>query len=63
MALNSAYSYYWDLEMDWDMPWLVQPGKIEVEIEMCGHWHELSSARGVQRVVGGMGPCERLGWA
>ncbi|PNH10464.1 SPX and EXS domain-containing protein 1 [Tetrabaena socialis] len=27
---NSLYSYYWDLEMDWDMPWLVQPGAISV---------------------------------
>ncbi|KAG2487531.1 hypothetical protein HYH03_013811 [Edaphochlamys debaryana] len=26
MFVNSLYSYYWDLEMDWDMPWLVQPG-------------------------------------
>ncbi|KXZ45333.1 hypothetical protein GPECTOR_56g430 [Gonium pectorale] len=26
LALNSLYSFYWDLEMDWDMPWLVQPG-------------------------------------
>ncbi len=27
MFLNSLYSYYWDLEMDWDMPWLAQPGE------------------------------------
>ncbi|KAG2444639.1 hypothetical protein HXX76_001383 [Chlamydomonas incerta] len=26
MFVNSLYSYYWDLEMDWDMPWLAQPG-------------------------------------
>ncbi|GIL87417.1 hypothetical protein Vretifemale_15533 [Volvox reticuliferus] len=26
MLLNSLYSFYWDIEMDWDMPWLVQPG-------------------------------------
>eukprot|EP00798_Chlamydomonas_sp_ICE-L_P024690 gene24690-10321_t len=23
-ALNSIYSFYWDVEMDWDMPWLYQ---------------------------------------
>ena len=26
MLLNSLYSFYWDIEMDWDMPWLVQQG-------------------------------------
>ena len=26
MAVNTAYSCYWDIEMDWDMPWLLQPG-------------------------------------
>lgn len=26
MALNTAYSCYWDIEMDWDMPWLMQTG-------------------------------------
>ncbi|GFR39905.1 hypothetical protein Agub_g410 [Astrephomene gubernaculifera] len=26
MGLNSLYSFYWDVEMDWDMPWLAQPG-------------------------------------
>lgn len=25
MVLNSAYSLYWDVEWDWDMPWLAQP--------------------------------------
>lgn len=22
MILNTAYSFYWDVEQDWDMPWL-----------------------------------------
>lgn len=24
--VNTLYSFYWDVEMDWDMPWLAQPG-------------------------------------
>lgn len=27
MVLNSSYSFYWDVEQDWDMPWLVQYGE------------------------------------
>lgn len=23
MIFNTAYSYYWDVEMDWDMPWIL----------------------------------------
>ncbi|GLC58347.1 hypothetical protein PLESTB_001349000 [Pleodorina starrii] len=30
LLVNSIYSFYWDLEMDWDMPWLVQPGGTHV---------------------------------
>ncbi|EFJ43538.1 hypothetical protein VOLCADRAFT_96344 [Volvox carteri f. nagariensis] len=30
MLLNSLYSFYWDIEMDWDMPWLVQSGSTHV---------------------------------
>lgn len=26
MVFNSLFSFYWDTEMDWDMPWLAQPG-------------------------------------
>ncbi|KAI8469612.1 MAG: EXS family-domain-containing protein [Monoraphidium minutum] len=26
MVVNTAYSYYWDVEQDWGMPWLVKPG-------------------------------------
>lgn len=26
MLANSSYSFYWDVEQDWDMPWLVQYG-------------------------------------
>ncbi len=22
MVFNTVYSYYWDVEMDWDMPWI-----------------------------------------
>lgn len=27
MVLNSSYSYYWDVEQDWDFAWLVQYGE------------------------------------
>jgi len=27
MIVNSTYSFYWDVEQDWDMPWIMQPGK------------------------------------
>jgi hypothetical protein len=27
MVLNSCYSFYWDVEQDWDMPWLMQYGE------------------------------------
>lgn len=27
MVLNSTYSFYWDVEQDWDMPWIVQYGE------------------------------------
>lgn len=27
MVANSSYSFYWDVEQDWDMPWLTQYGK------------------------------------
>lgn len=27
MLVNSLYSYYWDVEQDWDMPWIMQPGE------------------------------------
>ena len=23
VAFNTAYSFYWDVEQDWDMPWIV----------------------------------------
>lgn len=26
MLLNSTYSFYWDVEQDWDLPWLTQYG-------------------------------------
>eukprot|EP00878_Enallax_costatus_P016258 GHUV01017054.1.p1 GENE.GHUV01017054.1~~GHUV01017054.1.p1 ORF type:complete len:425 (+),score=75.63 GHUV01017054.1:708-1982(+) len=26
MMLNSSYSYYWDVEQDWNMPWIVDYG-------------------------------------
>ncbi|WIA11571.1 hypothetical protein OEZ85_011678 [Tetradesmus obliquus] len=26
MLLNSCYSFYWDVEQDWDMPWVMQYG-------------------------------------
>ncbi|KAF8070926.1 PDIL2-2 [Scenedesmus sp. PABB004] len=26
MAFNSLFSFYWDVEQDWDMPWLAQYG-------------------------------------
>lgn len=29
MFVNSLYSFYWDIEMDWDMPWLMQPGTVQ----------------------------------
>lgn len=25
MLVNSLYSFYWDVEQDWDMPWLAAP--------------------------------------
>lgn len=25
-SVNSLYSYYWDVEQDWDMPWMMKPG-------------------------------------
>jgi hypothetical protein len=28
MVLNSCYSFYWDVEQDWDMPWIMQYGAI-----------------------------------
>ena len=30
MFINTLYSCYWDVEMDWDMPWLVQPGALRL---------------------------------
>lgn len=27
MVLNSTYSFYWDVEQDWDLPWLMQYGE------------------------------------
>jgi hypothetical protein len=27
MVLNSSYSFYWDVEQDWDMPWLMKYGE------------------------------------
>eukprot|EP00879_Flechtneria_rotunda_P030382 GHRR01033008.1.p1 GENE.GHRR01033008.1~~GHRR01033008.1.p1 ORF type:complete len:131 (+),score=29.64 GHRR01033008.1:138-530(+) len=26
MVANSLYSFYWDVEYDWGMPWITQPG-------------------------------------
>jgi hypothetical protein len=27
MAVNSLYCAFWDVEMDWGMPWLLQSGQ------------------------------------
>lgn len=27
MVANSLYSLLWDIEFDWGMPWLLQPGE------------------------------------
>jgi hypothetical protein len=40
MVLNSSYSFYWDVEQDWDMPWLTQYGKRS----WCRRMHPLSAA-------------------
>jgi hypothetical protein len=31
MLANSLYSAFWDVEMDWGMPWLLQPGAADVK--------------------------------
>lgn len=28
MVFNSSYSFYWDVEQDWDMPWVLQHGEM-----------------------------------
>lgn len=37
MVLNSSYSFYWDVEQDWDMPWLVQYGEWLVCMRVLHH--------------------------
>jgi hypothetical protein len=32
MVLNSCYCFYWDVEQDWDMPWLMQYGELETPL-------------------------------
>lgn len=32
--INSSYSYYWDIERDWDIQWFTAPGVLE--IHHCG---------------------------
>jgi hypothetical protein len=39
--LNSLYSFYWDVEQDWDVPWLVQPGGRRA----AGGWLRLPAVR------------------
>lgn len=33
-TLNSLYSFYWDVEMDWDMPWFLESGQRR-------HWRKM----------------------
>ena len=35
--LNSSYSYYWDIERDWDIQWFTAPGALFllVSLSLC----------------------------
>ena len=33
--LNSSYSYYWDIERDWDIQWFTAPGAPPKDMSTC----------------------------
>ncbi len=45
--LNSSYSYYWDIERDWDIQWFTAPG-VRRLLMLLTCWGFLQSSFGCQ---------------